>query len=87
MKNFKGLVQEWKLNSRKDVQVANKHLIFPQIGASKANNSQNVKTFNLSPTDRQKLDRLRAKYRISRSAIVRILLSQVDEFESEDTNE
>ena len=51
----------------------NKDFIFPDVG-----NEIVIRTVSLAPKDLEKLNKLQTKYKLSRSAIVRILLSQVE---------
>lgn len=63
----------FKLNSDKTVLKHNASLIHPNLGA----NGYKYRTFALTSTEELKLEKLRAKYKVSRSAILRILLDNV----------
>lgn len=71
--SFKGLLQEFKLNSNKKVVNQNKELIFPEVGKDII-----PRSIAFTEKDLKKLSKLRAKYKLSRSAIVRILLNSVE---------
>ncbi len=62
-----------KINTNKKVMKQNKDFIFPNVG-----NEIVIRTVSLTPKDFEKLNKLQTKYKLSRSAIVRILLSQVE---------
>lgn len=68
----------FKLNSNKKVVNRNKDIIFPELGSYSKFNRGNVKSIHLRPDDWKKLEVLRSKYKISKSAIIRIML---DNFE------
>lgn len=61
----------------KKVMNENSTLVFPNI----VKDDYKIRTFSLTPDDEAKLNRLRAKYRVSRSALIRILLNNVIEGE------
>lgn len=66
----------WKINSNLKVLNQNKELIFPKIGQKEAQES--IRSVSFTPDTLQKLDELRAKYKISRSAIIRILIQNAE---------
>lgn len=69
----------FKLNSNKKVVNRNRDLIFPDLGAYSRTNRDMVKSVSLRPEDWKKLEVLRSKYKVSKSAIIRIIL---DNFEA-----
>lgn len=71
---FAGLMDEFKLNSNKKVMDRNRDIIRPDVGATEIY----PRSVSFTDSDRKKLDKLRAKYKISRSAIIRILLANVE---------
>lgn len=62
----------FKLNSNKKSFNYSQSLIRPGIG-----NEYKVRTFALTPDTERKINKLRSKYKLSRSAIIRILLENV----------
>lgn len=72
----------FKINSNKKVIDENKDLIRPDVGVE----GVIIKTINFTENEFQKLERLRAKYKISRSAIIRILINSIPELEQENNS-
>lgn len=66
-------MNDFKLNSDIEVVEANRENIFPEIG-----NEIIIRSISFTPESKIKLDQLRAKYKISRSAVIRILLEQAE---------
>lgn len=69
-------MKQFKLNSNAKVLLNNQDVIFPKVTQQESH--ANLRTFALREEDNVKLEKLRAKYKVSRSAVIRILLSQVE---------
>ena len=65
-------MKKFKLNSNKIVNkhLANTGLIMPELSHKEAI----VRSVNFTPETKEKLEKLRAKYKLSKSAIIRILI-------------
>lgn len=66
----------FKLNSNSKVIELNKDLIRPGIGNKEA--VENIRSISFTPDTLEKLEKLRAKYKISKSAIIRILIDNIE---------
>lgn len=67
-------MKKFKLNSDKKVINFNPNVVMPQISTE----DYKRRSFSLTPKEEEKINKLRAKYKISRSALVRILLNSVE---------
>ena len=65
-------MKEFKLNSLPKVVDPNYDIIFPEIGAKAA--PEFIRSVMFTEATLDKLSRMRAKYRLSRSALIRILI-------------
>lgn len=65
----------FKLNSNKKIVEENEEIIFPKIGKEIY---QSIRSVSFTDDTLRKLDKLRAKYKISRSAIIRILIENAE---------
>jgi hypothetical protein len=66
-----------KLNTNKKVIDYNADDVFPEP-RSRDDWSQVITTFSITEKEKQKLERLRLKYKVSRSALIRILINSVE---------
>ena len=66
----------FKLNSNKKVIEKNKDILFPKTTQQEAH--ENIRSVAFTKETLEKLNKLRAKYKISRSAIIRILIENVE---------
>lgn len=66
----------FKLNSNHQVVDFNKELIRPGIGNKES--VESIRSISFTPDTLKKLEKLRAKYKISKSAIVRILIDSIE---------
>jgi len=69
-------VADIKMNSNKKVVSAHYDSIY--VEQNDEDRVENIRSFSLTKKHRTKLDKLRKKYKISRSAILRILLDGVE---------
>ncbi len=69
-------MKKFKLNSNKTIVNLNREVVFPELGHKEA--YQNIRSISFRPKDLEKLEKLRAKYKLSKSAIIRILLDDLD---------
>lgn len=67
-------MKKFKLRTNKAVMLQNYHLVVPQF----SNEDYKIRTFSLTDKEEKKLDQLRSKYKVSRSALIRILLDSVE---------
>ena len=67
----------FKLNSNKTVLNYNDEIIFPKTSQKEAH--ENIRSISFTKETLNKLNRLRAKYKISRSAIIRILIENAED--------
>ncbi len=72
---LKKMSKRIKLNSNKKVFCHNKETILPKLSHEEA--YDNIRTIAFREKDLKKLQILRRKYKVSRSAIIRILLDNV----------
>ena len=73
--SFRGLVNNYERNSNTKAFTYNNHLILPKVGAIEF--QENIRSISFTEDSRMKIDKLSKKYKLSRSAIVRILLDSV----------
>lgn len=69
-------MNKFKLNCIEKVVQQNRDVIFPKIGNREAQES--IRSIAFTPEHLKKLEKLRSKYKISKSAIIRILLDFAD---------
>ena len=67
----------FKLNSNRAVVELNRENVFPELGANL--NNRFIRSVQFTPKQLEKLERLRGKYKLSKSAIIRILLDALEE--------
>lgn len=67
-------MKKFKLRTNKAVMLQNYDLVVPQL----SHDDYKVKTFGLTDKEEKKLDQLRAKYKVSRNALIRILLDSAE---------
>ena len=66
----------FKLNSNRKVIEFNDDLIKPKLSNKEA--TENIRSIAFTPNTLEKLEKLRAKYKISKSAIIRILIDNIE---------
>lgn len=66
----------FKINSNNTVIRFNEELIKPNLGRQESH--ENIRSIAFTPDTLEKLEKLRAKYKISKSAIVRILIDSLE---------
>jgi hypothetical protein len=67
-------MKKFRLNSIPKVIKENQELIFPEVGARVA--EDHIRSVSFTADTLNKLNRMRAKYRLSRSALIRILIDK-----------
>lgn len=67
-------MKKLKLNSKKVVMNANRDLVLPQVGKD-----IKIRAFSITQKEEDQLNILRKRYRVSRSAILRILLDNIEQ--------
>lgn len=66
----------FKINSNNVVIEFNEEIIRPNLGHQES--YENIRSIAFTPDTLRKLEKLRAKYKISKSAIVRILIDNIE---------
>lgn len=67
-------MKKFKLRSNKAVMLQNYNLVVPNL----SHDEFKLRTFSLTEKEEVKLNKLRAKYKVSRSSLIRILLNSAE---------